>query len=192
MKIKFLIVAILATSVLMTGCDGKTKKNKTEQTASVAMNVDELLALAEENANKAVDLEGVCTHICQHGGRKIFLMGSDDTKVIRVEASDKIGAFKPECVNSIIHVKGILVEERIDENYLLNWERDLAAKVEETHGEKGEGGCATEQKARGEAVSSSAKERIAQFRKRIAERQEKEGKAYLSFYRIDASNYEIK
>ena len=42
-------------------------------------------------------VEGVCSHICSHGGKKLFLMGDDDSNTIRVEANDDIGAFKPEC-----------------------------------------------------------------------------------------------
>ena len=50
------------------------------------MEVDNLLADAEKLTGGKVTVEGVCTHICRHGGRKIFLMGTDDTQVIRIEA----------------------------------------------------------------------------------------------------------
>ena len=43
------------------------------------MEVDNLLADAEKLTGGKVTVEGVCTHICRHGGRKIFLMGTDDT-----------------------------------------------------------------------------------------------------------------
>ena len=49
------------------------------------MEVDNLLADAEKLTGGKVTVEGVCTHICRHGGRKIFLMGTDDTQVIRIE-----------------------------------------------------------------------------------------------------------
>lgn len=45
---------------------------------------------------------GGYARICRHGGRKIFLMGTDDTQVIRIEAGEKIGTFKPECVNNLV------------------------------------------------------------------------------------------
>ena len=81
------------------------------------MEVDNLLADAEKLTGGKVTVEGVCTHICRHGGRKIFLMGTDDTQVIRIEAGEKIGSFKPECVNNVVRVTGTLVEDRIDEAY---------------------------------------------------------------------------
>lgn len=51
--------------------------------------------------------------------------------------------------------------------------------------------CESDQKARGETPVNSVEERISNFRKRIAERQAKEGKNYLSFYSVTADSYEI-
>ena len=122
---------ILATALLMVACGGNTSnKSKGEEAqtevAATAMDIDALLASAENLVGQEVDIEGICTHICSHGGRKIFLMGSDDTKTIRIE-SGKLGAFDQKCVNSIVKVKGMLKEERIDEAYLKNWEELEAA-----------------------------------------------------------------
>ena len=141
------------------------------------MEVDNLLADAEKLTGGKVTVEGVCTHICRHGGRKIFLMGTDDTQVIRIEAGEKIGSFKPECVNNVVRVTGTLVEDRIDEAYLAEWELRLKDQIARQHGE-GEAGC-------------SAEKRIADFRARIADRKAKEGKEYLSFYHVDGGSYEV-
>ena len=107
------------------------------------MEVDNLLADAEKLTGGKVTVEGVCTHICRHGGRKIFLMGTDDTQVIRIEAGEKIGSFKPECVNNVVRVTGTLVEDRIDEAYLAEWELRLKDQIARQHGE-GEAGCSAE------------------------------------------------
>lgn len=194
MKIKsILIIATLsvATSVLC-ACGNRSNKaaatTAEEQTVSEALDIDSLLDKAESLAGQQVTLEGVCTHICAHGGRKIFLMGSDDTKTIRVEAGE-LGAFDQKCVNSIVKIKGILREERIDEAYLQNWEAQAAAGTDEQHGET-EAGCDTEKNARGETGNTVA-ERIADFRTKIAAREAAEGKAYLSFYFVEAGSYEI-
>jgi hypothetical protein len=152
------------------------------------MDIDALLSSAEELAGKEVEIEGICTHICSHGGRKIFLMGSDDTKTIRIEAGE-LGAFDQKCVNSIVKVKGILNEERIDEAYLKQREALNAANAAEEHGD-GEGGCSTEKAARGE-TGNTVEERIAGFRARIAERKASEGKEYLSFYFVLSTAYEV-
>ena len=105
-------------------------------------------------------------------------------------SGEKIGAFKPECVNNLVRVTGTLVEDRIDEAYLAEWEREVKDQLAEQHGE-GEAGCSAEQQARGESVASSVGERIAGFRTRIADRKAKEGKEYLSFYHVEGGNYEV-
>ena len=139
MKTKKLSIAIalLAVAVIGTSCGNKQQKSSsdttTEQTTSSALEIDSLLANAENLAGKEVTIEGVCTHTCKHGAKKIFLMGSDDTQVIRVEAGT-LGAFDPKCVNSIVRVTGTLKEQRIDEAYLQNWEAQLKAQAAEKHG----------------------------------------------------------
>ena len=170
MKTKKLSIAIalLAVAVIGTSCGNKQQKSSsdttTEQTTSSALEIDSLLANAENLAGKEVTIEGVCTHTCKHGAKKIFLMGSDDTQVIRVEAGT-LGAFDPKCVNSIV-------------------------RVTEKHG-IGEAGCDTEKKARGE-TANTPEARIADFRAKIADRKASSGKEYLSFYFMEANSYEVE
>lgn len=190
MKIKHLLFTAIL-SVLFTACGGNANDNQqtiTTETISSVVDVDAILADAAKLTGQEVELEGICTHICKHGGTKIFLMGSDDTKTLRIEAA-KLGSFKQKCVNSIVKVKGILVEDRIDEAYLQRWEAAVAAATAKQHGESA-AGCDTEKAARGEKGNTVA-ERIANFRTRIAARKAAEGKEYLSFYHVDAISYEI-
>ena len=193
MKTRSLLVAFMAFSAPTFSACSNNKKNATQQaseaTSSAALSIDEVLASADSLAGKEVTIQGICTHTCKHGATKIFLMGSDDTKTIRVEAC-KLGSFDSKCVNSIVEVKGTLVEDRIDEAYLQNWEKQLSAQTEKQHGD-GEAGCDTEKKARGE-TGNTAQERIADFRAKIAQQKAQTGKDYLSFYHVDAASYDIK
>lgn len=192
MKFSKTFLSILALSFVLYSCNQKPRNHATEpyQTPPV-MGVDSLLKRAEALVGDTIVIDGVCTHICQHGGKKIFLMGSDDTWTIRIEAGDNIGRFSQETVNSIVEVKGILKEQRIDETYLMDWETKLASQTAEKHGDD-ESGCATEQKAQNEKPARTEQERIDNFRKRIADRNEKEGKNFLSFYFVEAVEYTIK
>ena len=191
-----IIAAIAALVFVGTSCGNKTQKTSQEEVTTVeqsansgALEIDNLLADAESLAGQEVTVEGVCTHICKHGGRKIFLMGSDDTQTIRVEGGS-VGKFDQKCVNSIVRVTGTLKEQRVDEAYLQNRESQLKAKSAEKHGE-GEAGCSTEKKARGE-TANTPEARIADFRAKIADRKAKTGKDYLSFYFLEASSYDIQ
>ena len=185
------IAMMLGIGFIAFSCKSGNKAANVEANAPAEVTVyqiDDVLANGDELIGQEVELEGVCTHICKHGGRKIFLMGSDDNNTIRIE-SGELGAFDQKCVNSLVHVKGKLVESRIDEAYLKTWEEEELAKTAEQHGD-GEAGCDTEKKARGE-TGNSALERIESFRNRINAQKEKNGKDYLSFYHIEAQSYEI-
>ena len=162
------VLASALTLTLMVSCGNKTAQPgttaSTEQKAATqaVMSIDELLASAEKNIGKEVTFKGICTHTCKHGAKKMFMMGSDDTKTIRVE-SGSLGSFDTRCINNLVQVQP---------------------------GE-GEAGCDSEKKARGE-TGNTVEERIADFRAQIAERKAKEGKDYLSFYYVTATAYQIE
>lgn len=192
------IFAALLVSVAglmgMTSCGSSSKNDSSAAVAdTVAVSsVDDILLKADSLVGKTVRVEGVCTHICAHGGKKIFLMGSDDNNTIRVDAGEQIGSFPKEVVNSVVVVDGKVVEERIDEAYLLQMEEQYKQSTLEKHGEEGAASCAADSKVMGEDPDDNFAQRMASFRKKIAERNEKEGKNYLSFYSILAEKYEQK
>ena len=184
----FLLISLVMIG--FTACNGRqNKSNVAQNDTNAALEIDSLLARAEHLVDQAVTLEGVCTHACRHGARRIFLMGSDKSQTIRVEAAE-LGSFDKKCVNNVVRVEGTLREQRIDEAYLQQWEQQLAERKASQGGGQGEH-CATEQKAQGE-TANTPEGRIADFRARIAEREAKVGKAYLSFYFVEAKSYTIE
>lgn len=185
----FSLFTVMSVSFSACGPSAKTENRAcSDVEQSTVLDVDALLSEAEQLVGESVTVEGVCTHICKHGGRKIFLMGSDDTKTIRIEGGE-VGKFDAGCVNNIVKVTGKVCEQRIDEAYLQQWEARVAEQTDEKHGHP-QTGCSTEKKARNE-TGNSVEERISDFRKRIEKRQATEGKAYLSFYHIEAEAYTI-
>lgn len=197
MKKLFILLAACSATALFTACGGgaqtKTAGADTpaqEAVSATRMDVDRLLENAESLKDRTVEVEGICTHICKHGGRKLFMMGSSDKKTIQVLASKEIGAFPEECINSMVRIKGTLKEDRIDEAYLAGLEQKLSQNTLEKHGD-GKAGCASEMKARGEGQASTMQQRIDAMRGRIEKRKAEENKAYLSFYHIDGLEYEI-
>ena len=190
---KWSLTLLLGMTLGLASCGDNSNKNKeqtsAEEVTPAALEVDQVLADPDSLVGDTIKVEGICTHICKHGGGKIFLMGSDDTKTLRVEAGESIGSFPQETVNSIVRVTGVLVEDRIDEDYLTQWEARIADQAKETQGKSG---CAADMKANAEAETNSVRERIANFRSRIAERTEKEGKPYVSLYHMEGLSYEIR
>ena len=192
MKAKWMMTALLMAVCMVFASCGNSKKQQAQQAEETAavLSIDDVMAKAGELVDQTVVIEGVCTHTCSHGAKKMFLVGSDDSKTLRIEAGE-LGAFDTKVVNNVVTVKGIIKEERIDEAYLVDWENRLKSQTEEKHGNgEGEGGCDTEKNARGE-TANTAEGRIADFRAKIAAEKEATGKEYLSFYHVVATSYEI-
>ena len=189
MKTKLMMAALfVAACFTMMSCGGG--KKQAQNAEEVAMSIDEVMEKAADLVEQTVVIEGVCTHTCSHGAKKMFLVGSDDSKTLRIEAGE-LGAFDTKVVNNVVTIKGIIKEERIDEAYLQDWEARLKAQTEEKHGNgDGEGGCDTEKNARGETANTT-EGRIADFRAKIAAEKEATGKEYLAFYHVVANSYEI-
>ena len=115
-----------------------TACQKQAEQAQVVYSIDEVYAQADSLVGDTICFEGVCSHLCKHGGRKAFLMGSDESRILRVEGA-QMGNFAPECINNIVRVRGILhaVEVVPEENVT-----DDGLK----HGTD-DNGCETEKKA---------------------------------------------
>ena len=150
-NLKF-IFTILLSALFLIGCNGKKSEGKGTENDSVittVFTVDDLLASADQLANKTISVEGDCSHLCTHSGKKLFLEGNSEDAMIRAE-SDK--PFRQECINKKVLVTGKLIEEKIDEAYLTNWEGELAVKADSlTHD-----GCTTERRAVGQKEIESA------------------------------------
>lgn len=191
MKTIILSIITICATMFIASCGGSksqslaTESNKADSVA--LLTVEELLDSAESLVGSPVLVQGLCTHACSHGAKRIFMAGSADSVSLRIEAGE-LGAFDRSCIKSQVKVWGVLHEQRIDEAYLQNWEAKVAAKTDERHG-KGEAGCDSEKKSRGERGNTVA-ERIADFRKRIAEEKAATGREYLSFYYLVATKYE--
>ena len=188
--------SIFATALAFTcvACGGNqnstaTEAEATETPAATIMEIDDVLAQADSLVNQEITFQGVCTHACKHGATKIFMMGSDDTKTIRVQAGE-LGAFDTKCVSSLVEVTGKLLENRIDEAAIVKMEEAYKANTAKQHGDS-EAGCDSEKKAMG-VKGNSPEEIFASYRAKIATNKEKYGKEYISDYYVVATKYEIK
>jgi hypothetical protein len=120
------IVFILAIIIAVISCKTDSKKTEdTTQTTEVIAVETPTIALgdfdtkAAEFISKEIKVTGIVDHVCKHGGKKILLVTDDgDAHVFSEERFDEA------LMGSEIEVKGIVLEERIDEAYLLKMEED--------------------------------------------------------------------
>jgi len=185
MKKIFNLLAISVMALLAAACGGNKQQAETAESQSDALTVDRVLASPQQYVDETVTIEGLCSHLCAHGGVKAFIQGNADNMQLRCEAFPGMDApFPGETVHKALRVTGILREQRIDESYLRSLENSAIDGSHET-------GCDTERAAHGQQDLKTLNDRIADYRARIAESVKNGGKDYLSFYYLDATGYEI-
>ena len=131
---KFFSILLIAIAVFSVAC---TKQ--TAQPEQRIYTIDEVYAAADSLTGDTILFQGVCAHLCKHGGRKAFLIGSDESRLLRVEGAS-MGNFAPECLNNIVRVKGIVRAQEV----LPEGVEQVSDGLE--HGEGGDG-CETSKKA---------------------------------------------
>ncbi len=105
------LLLILFVLLIAFACNNTKKQQPADDEPSqkvTAVSVDELYKNAAELEGKEVVVKGTVMHVCKHGGARCFLMGSNEDINIRVEAGEKIGAFKQEQMGSKLEITGIL------------------------------------------------------------------------------------
>lgn len=192
MKIRRILPAVavaLSAATVFVACRGNASQdNMTEEATITVLSVDSLMTDPQTFVGDTVTIEGACSHLCKHGGRKAFILSNDSTQLLRCEATSAIGgAFSPDCIGKRLTVLGVLHEDRLDENSI----REMEEKHAATAGAS-DHACSTEAKANGQDSISEFDARMADYRARISRRAAEEGKDYLSFYYLEAIGYGIE
>ena len=94
----FALFALLCLG--LASCGGSSSSDSgSDKTVSV----DRLMADAASMVGDTVTVEGVCSHLCKHGGRKAFLVGYDRSVPKLRQANHCIGCNKcrPHCPQGI-------------------------------------------------------------------------------------------
>ena len=106
------VVFLIAISVLMVSCNSSVKNESADsqadtQEAIIAATVEEVLAQPADYEGKEVELSGMVTHVCRHGGQKCFVLGEDGETQIRIVPGGDIDEFKIELEGSTVAFKGV-------------------------------------------------------------------------------------
>ncbi len=201
MKKSFLVLFATVVAVCLASCGGAGNGSGSMTEEVTAISVDEVMANPDSLVGDTIVMEGVVSHLCRQGGRKAFVAGNGDNAMLRCEAYPLMGEpFAKESVHRPIRVRGILREQRIDEDAIQDMEKQNAIRLQNIALESGEesaaraataeSGCDTERAAQGQGDLTTFNERMADYRAKIAAREAKDGKSYISYYYLDALSYE--
>ena len=188
-------LGILAVASLLVSC-GTQQKNDKEGTEKekTAITVDNLLAEITNYIDKDIVVVGTVNHVCEHGGKRMFIMGEDPDIAIKITPNDEIGIFEKELEGSHVIITGIVKELRIDEAYVANLEKELSEGIdnEAIHDHSGEEDEEEPARPEGEyaetEVDSSKIKQIEHMKTQIAESEN----GYYSQFWVEASKFEVK
>jgi hypothetical protein len=105
---------LLLSLGLLAGCNNKGSENqadkKTVSDTLISLNTDQVLSDPSLYAEKQVIVSGMVSHVCKHGGQKMFLVSSDGQKYLRVNTTPGIAEFPVDLEGSNVEVKGKVVK----------------------------------------------------------------------------------
>lgn len=188
------LVALLALVFVLSACENQQKKEAASEEEVVLMeeivpvSLSDFDVKAEELVGKKVMLTGTVDHICKHGGQRMFVIETGSEGRVKVTPDENIAAFKTDLEGQNVKLIGIVEEQRIDEDYLKEWEEEIMAGVD-MGDDKGEGshlGGDTE-KGGSDADMEEEMEKVNNLRQEIAESE----KGYLAFYSVLCTEYEV-
>jgi len=84
-----------------------TQADETGQVAT-AVEVDSLVANPNIYLDQTVNVKGLVVHTCKHSGKKMFLVGSDKNKFVKVIAGPDISRFDQSLEGEIVVATGKL------------------------------------------------------------------------------------
>ncbi len=182
---KFYLFAIAA--IFFASCNNAPKDQAAEgdqmyagETEVVMVSPDEFNANPDAFVDKNVVIEGTAVHVCKHGGKRMFIIGTDPENRIQIKAGDAISNFDESLEGSDVVIHGFVDVLRIDEAYLTQWENELKADNPESdlkihRGEEGHD--------HDEGDTHKEYEQIEGYRTQMAE----QNVDHLSYYSIIAS-----
>jgi len=111
---KFLLaIASIAMIFSISTLNAQETKDKKE-CETLKMEVSHFAEKADGLVGKEVEISGMVTHVCKHGGKKMFLMSDDPDVQVKIITGEKVAAFPAELEGSNVWVVGIVEAEEIE------------------------------------------------------------------------------
>lgn len=193
---KKIILILAAIALFTTSCENAHKHTESSSSTSNVIVSDEIAIInvadfddqAGNYVGKKIKLEGTVDHICKHGGQKLFLVTEESDVRIKVVPDEEIAAFNADLEGNKIELVGIVEEQRIDEDYIREWEEEIRSGTD-LGDDKGEGSHLGGKMEKGgvDADTSEEMKKIYNLREML----KKSENGYLSFYSVLCTSYEL-
>ena len=174
------IIGVVSIVAILYSCGSKQKET---ECTSEKISVQALMDSIDNYIDQEVLVCGTVSHVCSHGGKRMFLIAENPDVAIKITPNDEIGVFSKELEGSTVHVFGKVEELRIDDAYITDMEKEMMEGVENEAAHTHDGNHDGEHKTE---LDSTQIEKIAQMRQEVVE----SGKGYISQFWIEATKVE--
>lgn len=144
------LVIFLSLIFLLGSCKNQPETSESGTEAAITLTMEEFFDNPHEYINKEVTITGLVTHVCKHGGQKLFIAGGEDNSSVRIEVGKDITEFDTNMEGTEAAFTGIVM--------IMDQEFGEKAQTEEKehHNEKeGEDDCAFEDNAKNYYIVAS-------------------------------------
>lgn len=186
----------ISLAILMMACNSTaTQEAKNEKQETVQVKIADLISNTNVYAENTIKVSAIVKHVCEHGGKKMFLINKETEETIKIITGENMPAFNTDLVGYKVSVTGTIEKLVIDEAYLVEWESELIAAANETeeaehnhdaeeqHAEEGEHKHAETGSKADQADQGTHEEgmkTIANYRKQISESEQD----FIVFYTV--------
>jgi len=184
---RLISILFVVAVVVFSSCSGNGKENAEEKDSATvkqypSITVADFDTKASEFVNKEIKIEGTVSHICKHGGKKLFLFTAPNEDIM-VEVSSE-NSFAEEIVGSDVVIIAKVLEEVVTAEDVAEMESTANSTESET--------CDTETKAKtkGEVKQEEgANMEVVNYYKDLMKVKNTDK---LSFYTLECISYKVK
>lgn len=107
MKNLFFIVGTMLILASCTSNNTGTQESTSPNTKIQLVSIDEFMSSPETWAGKEIQLQGLVTHVCKHGGQKLFISGKESSDALRIDVGENITEFDIALEGTEVIITGI-------------------------------------------------------------------------------------
>ncbi len=184
------MLTILLLTALMAGCSNPKQNNNQDQKADsnpssqTILKVNQVMNQPAHYTGKKITVEGVVTHVCEHGGKRLHLSPSGSDVKLRVRTGKGLQPFKREIVGSTVQITGLFEEERLDQQYL----NQLKKGQEKSHDHDAHQEDASSEGEQGEKAAAEQGQVSQAYIEEMEQKIKNSEKGYISEYWLTAEN----
>lgn len=136
---------LISFALFITSCSQSKEQDNSTQNTTILLSIDEFYEQPDDYIGKEVTISGLVTHVCKHGGQKLFITG-EENEALRIDVGEDIPEFDIEMEGTEVEFTGKV--HLMDEEFMVQAD----AEEKEHHGEEED--CAAEESVKAQSEKS--------------------------------------